>query len=62
MEKVKMKMNSPKYGFKKGDEFDVLRTIMGNCVIIMGDSKPNLVFTEEKTCRYGILTGKPQLG
>ena len=29
MERVKMVKNSPKYGFKKGDEFVVKRNIMG---------------------------------
>lgn len=44
MERVKMVKNSPKYGFKKGDEFVVKRNIMGKCVIIMTDENiPNLI-------------------
>ena len=62
MEKVKMTMNSPKYGFKKGDEFPVLRTIMGNCVSLKGENTPNIVMTEEKITRYGELSGTPELG
>lgn len=62
MERVKMVKNSPKYGFKKGDEFVVKRNIMGECVIIMTDENvPNLIWSESKVKNYGILTGKPQL-
>ena len=62
MERVKMVKNSPKYGFKKGDEFVVKRNIMGECVIIMTDENiPNLIWSENKVKSYGILTGKPQL-
>lgn len=62
MENVKMFKNSPTYGFKKGDEFKVLRTIMGDCVVVMPEGKPNLIFTERKLRSYGYLSGKPQLG
>lgn len=62
MEKIKMVKNSPKYGFKKGDEFVVKRNIMGECVIIMKDEHtPNLIWSEKKAKSYGVLTGKPQL-
>lgn len=62
MEIVKMVRNSPKHGFKKGDEFVVKRNIMGECVIIMTDEHtPNLIWSESKVKNYGILTGKPQL-
>ena len=62
MERVKMIKNSPKYGFKKGDEFVVKRNIMGECVIIMTDKNiPNLIWSENKVKSYGLLTGKPQL-
>lgn len=62
MERVKMVKNSPKYGFKKGDEFVVKRNIMGERVIIMTDENiPNLIWSENKVKSYGILTGKPQL-
>ena len=63
MEKVKMVKNSPKYGFKKGEEFVVKRNIMGECVVIMEDENiPNLIWSERKLRSYGILTGTPQLG
>lgn len=62
MEKVKMYKNSPKYGFKKDDEFVVKRNIMGECVIIMKEEHtPNLIWSENKLRAYGILTGTPQL-
>lgn len=62
MEKVKMIKNSPKYGFKKGDEFMVKRNIMGECVIIIPEERtPNLIWSETKVRNYGILTGEPQL-
>lgn len=60
METVKMTKNSPKYGFKKGDEFTVKRTIMNECVIIMKDDHtPNLIWSEHKLKTYGTLTGEP---
>ena len=63
MENVKMFRNSPTYGFKKGDEFKVLRTINGECVVIRNEPTiPNLIFTERKLRSYGYLTGKPQIG
>ncbi len=62
MEKVKMYKNSPKYGFKKGDEFMVKRTIMGECVIIRTHiDQMNLIWSEDKVKNYGILSGTPQL-
>lgn len=62
MERVKMVRNSPKYGFKKCDEFMVKRNIMGECVVIMPDEHtPNLVWSESKLKNYGILTGTPQV-
>lgn len=62
MEKVKMTKNSPKYGFKKGDEFVVKRSIMNECVVIMDEHTPNLIWSERKLRTYGTLTGTPQLG
>lgn len=51
MEKVKMTKNSPKYGFKKGDEFIVKRNIRNECVIIMDDKNtPNLILSEHEFC------------
>ena len=62
MEKVTMTKNSPKYGFKKGDEFVVKRSIMNECVVIMDEHTPNLILSEHKLRSYGTLTGTPQLG
>lgn len=57
-----MTKNSPKYGFKKGDEFVVKRNIRNECVIIMDDEDiPNLILSEQKLRSYGTLTGTPQL-
>ena len=62
MEKITMTKNSPKYGFKKSDEFVVKRNIRNECVIIMDDEDiPNLILSEHKLRNYGILTGTPQL-
>lgn len=61
MEKVKMTKNSPKYGFKKGDEFVVKRNIRNKCVVIMDEHIPNLILSERKLRNYGTLTGTPQL-
>ena len=60
MEKIIMRKNSPRYGFKKGDEFTVKRNINGKCVIIREDSY-NLIWDESKAKSYGELIGKPQL-
>lgn len=39
-----MKKISPKYGFKKGDEFVIKRNIRNEFVIIMNDENiPNLI-------------------
>ena len=55
--------NSAKYGFRKGDEFPILRTIMGECVLIVEDvRKPNIIVNESVLRRYGKLTGVPTLG
>lgn len=63
MEKFVSKRNSKKYGFNKNDEFDVLRTIMGDCVLIVKDEhKPNIIMTENKILYYGELTGVPAIG
>lgn len=63
MEKVKMIKNSKKYGFKKGAEFIVKRNIMEECVIINSEEGcPNLIFSENKLKKYGVVTGQPQLG
>mgnify|MGYP000316179766 CR=1 FL=1 len=46
MEKVTMTKNSPKYGFKKDDEFVVKKNIRNECVIIIDDENiPNLILS-----------------
>lgn len=63
IEKFISKKNSKKYGFNKGDEFPVLRTIMGKCVLIVKDGKkPNIIMSENKVRYYGELIGTPALG
>lgn len=63
MEKIIIKRNSKKYGFNKGDEFSVLRTIMGECVLIVKDErKPNIIMSENKARYYGELTGISAIG
>ena len=61
MEKITMWKNSKKYGFKEGEEFDVLRDINGRCVLITSEGKPNLVWSEDKARSYGLLEGEPQM-
>ena len=61
MEKVKITRNSPKYDFRVGDTYGVLRNVMGECVVIMGNV-PNVIMSERKLKSYGTLTGKPQMG
>ena len=62
MERIKMTKNSLKYGFKKGDEYIVKRTIMNECVIIRNPPDcMNLIWSEKKCRYYGELTGNPQL-
>ncbi len=61
MEKVTMTKNSPKYGFKKGDEFVVKRNIRNECVVIMDEHTPNLILSEHKLRTYGTLTWIPQV-
>ena len=62
MENVKITKNSKVYGFRVGDEFPVLRNIMGKCVVVRGEFVPNNVLSERKLCSYGALTGSPVLG
>ena len=63
MEKFISKRNSKKYGFNKGDEFSVLRTIMGECVLIVNDDhKPNIIMSENKVRYYGELIGDYAIG
>ena len=63
MERFVSKRNSKKYGFNKGDEFAVLRTIMGECVLIVKEErKPNIIMSENKVRYYGELTGIPAIG
>ena len=56
MEIIRMYKDSQEFGFNKGDEFPVMRNIMGECVIIMGEDKPNIVWSEKEALRYGVLT------
>lgn len=56
-----MTKNSPKYGFKKGDEFVVNRNIMNECVVIMDKHTPNLILSERKLKTHGTLTWIPQV-
>ena len=60
MEKFTAKINSRKYDFRKGDEFVVKRTIMGECVVIRED-KINIVLPEKSLRRYGTLCGRPYI-
>lgn len=63
MEKFVGKKNSRKYGFNKDDKFSVLRTIMGECVLIVEDErKPNIIMNENKVRYYGELIGTPAIG
>lgn len=63
MEKFISKKNSKKYGFKSGNVFSVLRTIMGECVLIVEDERnPNIIMSENKVRYYGELTGTPAIG
>lgn len=62
MEKFISHKNSNKYGFNKGDVFNVLRTIMGECVLIVKDErKPNIIMSEENVRYYGELIGTPAM-
>ena len=62
MEKLRIMYSSRKYGLHKNDEFNVLRTINGDCVLLMPEDKPNIIITEQEAMTYGYLTGKPQIG
>lgn len=63
MERFISKRNSKKYGFNKNDEFDILRNIMGECVLIVKDEcRPNIIMSENKLRYYGELIGKPVMG
>lgn len=51
------------HGFVVGQRYPVLRTIMGECVVIIKDERtPNVVLSESDLLRCGKLSGKPQLG
>ena len=63
MEQLIIRKSSKKYGFNKNDEFNVLRTIIGDCVLLVKDEhKPNIIMTERKVRYYGKLTGIPTIG
>jgi len=62
MEKLTIMHSSRKYGLHKGDEFDVLRNINGECVLMMPEDIPNVVMSEAEAMIYGYLRGKPQMG
>lgn len=48
---------------KKGEEFPVLRNIMGECVLIVKDEgKPNIIADAKELRKYGFLLGTPVLG
>ena len=61
METVIMMKNSKKYGFEKGAKFNVLRNVMGDCVVIAPNGC-NIIMSEKRLRSYGKLTGKPQIG
>lgn len=47
----------------EGESFDVLRTIMGECVLIVAEgNKPNIITNKKVLRRNGYLVGTPQLG
>lgn len=62
MEILTFARNSRKYRFKKGDEVKVLRTIMGECVLVTGDNSPNIILSEKKALYYGKISGVPAIG
>ena len=62
MEKLTIMYSSRKYKLHEGDEFDVLRTVNNDCVILMPEDRPNIVMSEQEAMIYGYLRGKPQIG
>ena len=63
MEKFVSTKKSNKYGFDVGDEFPVLRSIMGECVLIVGNKKkPDIIMNENELRYYGELSGDPAIG
>lgn len=62
METITFVRNSRKYGFKKGDEVKVLRTIMGECVLVTENNSPNIILSEAKALYYGKISGVPAIG
>lgn len=46
--------HSKKYGFKKGETYDVIKTNT-EYIIIMPDDKPNLTCNDKTLKRYGTL-------
>ena len=61
MEIITMWRGSIKYRFKAGESFPVKRNINGECVIIRGETEPNLVWTEEMAKSYGRLEETAEL-
>lgn len=61
MEKLKINKDNEKLNLKEGEEYSVLRNIMGECVIIRKNAI-NLILSEKETRRLGALTGAPALG
>ena len=61
MATITMKYNSQKYGFRKGDSFPVVLTIMGEIVVIRPKDQPNLIWSERRANYYGVINGTPKL-
>ena len=62
MEKLTIMYSSRRYELHKGDEFDVMRTVNNDCVLLMPNDRPNIVMSEAEAMIYGYLRGKPQIG
>ena len=59
MEKLIVKVESPVYDLKVGKEYNVKRTLMGDCVLEHDNPMIRRVrFTEDKLKSYGELKGK----
>lgn len=46
----------------RNERYAVLRNVMGECVLLREEDKPNIIAKEDELLKIGSLTGTPSLG
>ncbi len=61
MENFKALLTNKKLNIKRGENYAVKRTVMGECVLIQPENVPNTITSEGLLGFYGVLTGTPYI-